>query len=286
MFLDSRKGLFPMKLGLAPLTLFRPPPLDLVRYAGEAGYDAVGFQLGLQDMPVSPLAGDAQFLKEAKALLKRWNLSVMEVSNIVFEPERTFDEGRVLIDFAKQIGASIVQATVWDDEQDRVVERLIALADYAKGLDLGITIEYMPYSQCQGFNEAYDLVRASERSNVHVLLDTLHFSRSGGVLADLDRKEASSYSFIQLCDARAKAPAPEDLRYESVYDRLPLGEGDLELGAILERVPTDLPVSLEIPCQRLKDLPLVDQARTHLRIAREFLAPYAHRWELAVDPVT
>ncbi len=274
-----------MKLGLAPLTLFRPPPLDLVRYAGEAGYDAVGFQLGLQDMPVSPLAGDAQFLKEAKALLERWNLSVMEVSNIVFEPERTFDEGRVLIDFAKQIGASIVQATVWDGEEDRVVERLAALADHAKDQDLGITIEYMPYSQCQGFNEAYRLVSACGRSNVHILLDTLHFSRSGGVLADLDREEANLYSFIQLCDARREAPAPEDLRYESVYDRLPLGEGALELGAILERVPTDLPVSLEMPCQRLKDLPLVDQAREHLRIAREFLAPYAHRWEMAADPV-
>ena len=275
-----------MKLGLAPLTLFRPPPIDLVRYAGEAGYDAVGFQLGLQDMPVSPLAGDAQFLKDARELLARWNLSVMEVSNIVFEPERTFDEGRILIDFAKQIGASIVQATVWDDEQDRVVERLIALADYAKSLDLGITLEYMPYSQCQGFNEAYHLVEASERSNVHILLDTLHFSRSGGVLADLDRKEADAYSFIQLCDARGVAPAPEDLRYESVYDRLPLGEGALELGAILGRVPTDLPVSLEIPCQRLKDLPLVEQAREHLRIAREFLAPYENRWELAADPIS
>jgi len=275
-----------MKLGLAPLTLFRPPPLDLVKYAGEAGYDAVGFQLGLQDMPVSPLADDAQFLKDAKDLLERWNLAVMEVSNIVFEPERTFDEGRVLIDFARQIGASIVQATVWDDEHDRVVERLIALADYAKSLDLGITIEYMPYSMCQGFHEAYSLVKASERSNVYVLLDTLHFSRSGGVIADLDRKEASSYSFIQLCDAKSVVPAPEDLRYESVYDRLPLGEGALELGAILEKVPTNLPVSLEIPCQRLKDLPLVEQAREHLRIAREFLVPYSNRWELSADPIS
>jgi len=275
-----------MKLGLAPLTLFRPPPLDLVRCAGEAGYDAVGFQLGLQDMPVSPLAVDAQFLKDAKDLLERWNLSVMEVSNIVFEPERTFDEERVLIDFARQIGASIVQATVWDDEHDRVVERLIALADYAKSLDLGITIEYMPYSKCQGFNEAYSLVKASERSNVYVLLDTLHFSRSGGVAADLDRKEASSYSFIQLCDAKSTVPAPDDLRYESVYDRLPLGEGALELGAILEKVPTNLPVSLEIPCQRLKDLPLVEQAREHLRIAREFLVPYSNRWELSADPIS
>lgn len=273
-----------MKLGLAPLTLFRPPPLDLVTFAGEAGYDAVGFQLGLQDMPVSPLAGDAKFLKDAKELLKRWNLSVMEVSNIVFEPGRTFDEGKILIDFAKDIGASIVQATVWDDVHDRVVERLIALADYARDLDLGITIEYMPYSQCQGFDDAYSLVRGSERSNVYVLLDTLHFSRSGGVLGDLDRKEANCYSFVQLCDAKGIAPAPEDLRYESVYDRLPLGEGALELGAILEKIPTDLPISLEIPCQRLKDLPLVEQAREHLRIAQEFLAPYAHRWALAPDP--
>lgn len=263
-----------MKLGLAPLTLFRPPPLDLVQCAGEAGYEAVGFQLGLQEVPVSPLASDPAFLRSARSLLEHWNLEVMEVSNIVFEPDRTFDEGRVLIDFAVAIGASIVQATVWDGERDRVVERLVRLADYARDVNLGITIEYMPYSRCVSFADARSLALASERENVHVLLDTLHFARSGGVVSDLDEDEARRYAFVQLCDARATAPAREDLRYESVYDRLPLGEGAIDLHGILERIPPNLPVSLEIPCQRLKDLPLVDQAREHLRIARDFLASH------------
>lgn len=267
-----------MKLGLAPLTLFRPPPLELVQCAGAAGYDAVGFQLGLQEVPVSPLASDRDFLKDALGLVKRWNLEVMEVSNIVFEPDRTFEEGKILIDFAVAIGASIVQATVWDGERDRVVERVAALADYAKGVDLGITIEYMPYSQCVSFDDALSIVRASGKDNVYIVLDALHFARSGGVVADLERSESSAYSFVQLCDARAKAPDHDDLRYESVNDRLPLGEGAIDLGGIMDHISTELALSLEIPCQRLKDLPLVDQAREHLRIARDFLAPYESRW--------
>lgn len=271
-----------MKLGLAPLTLFRPPPLELVRVAGESGYDAVGFQLGLQEVPVSPLATDAEFLAEAKALLLQYGLEVMEVSNIVFEPGRTFEEGRVLIDFAHAIGASIVQATVWDDERDRVIERLAALADYANDHGLEITVEYMPYSKCVSFDDARSLIAAAGRSNLRILLDALHFTRSGGTLQDLDRPEASSYSFVQLCDARAEVPAPSDLRYESVNDRLPLGEGAVELAGILARIPTDLPLSLEIPCQRLRDLPLVEQATEHLRLARAYLAPYEDRWQAAL----
>jgi sugar phosphate isomerase/epimerase len=267
-----------MKLGLAPLTLFRPPPLELVRCAGEAGYDAIGFQLGLQDVPVSPLATDRNFLKEARDLVKRWNLEVMEVSNVVFEPDRTFEEGKMLIDFAVEVGASIVQATVWDSERERVVERVAALADYASDVNLGITIEYMPYSRCVSFDDALSIVRASGKDNVYVLLDALHFVRSGGVISDLERDESSAYSFVQLCDARAETPKYDDLRYESINDRLPLGEGATNLGAIMDLIDTDLPLSLEIPCQRLKDLPLVDQAREHLRIAREFLAPYESRW--------
>lgn len=261
-----------MKLGLAALTLFRPPPLDLVRYAGEAGYEAVGFQLGLQQVPVSPLATDPSFIASARSELERWNLEVMEVSNIVFEPGRTFDEGRVLIDFAAQIGAQIVQATIWDDESSRVVDRLGALARYAATVGLGITIEYMPYSKCRGFDDALALIDACGAENLYVLLDMLHFTRSGGSLADLARPEASRYSFVQLCDARAKRPADEDLREESLYDRLPAGEGAVDIRGILERCPRELPVSLEAPCARLRDLPLGEQAAEHLRIARAYLA--------------
>lgn len=261
------------------MTLFRPPPLEFVECAGAAGYEAVGIQLGLQEVPVSPLATDPQFMREAKSLIARYGLSVMEVSNIVFEPDRTFDEGTILIDFAKEIGASIVQATVWDTERNRVVDRLGALADYARGADLGITIEYMPYSHCVSFEDAHDLVRRADRDNISVLLDTLHFARSGGKVADLDDTTLASYSFVQLCDAREEVPAYEDLRYESVNDRLPLGEGGIDIGGILEKLPTDLPISLEIPCQRLSHLPLEEQAREHLRLARAFLSPYASRWD-------
>ena len=267
-----------MKLGLAPLTLFRPAPLDLVRSAGESGYDAVGFQLGLQEIPISPLAADRAFLAETKALLRRFNLEVMEVSNIVFEPDRTLEDGKILIDFAVEIGASIIQATVWDGERARVAERLAALADYAKTVGLSITIEYMPYSKCVSFDDAVALIEEADRPNLRVLLDTLHFARSGGRPVDLEGPRASLYSFVQLCDARKQAPAPTELRFESVNDRLPLGEGGIPLAAILERIPTDLPISLEIPCSRFQGLPLVDQAREHLRLARAFLAPYDERW--------
>ncbi len=267
-----------MKLGLAPLTLFRPPQLELVRCAGEAGYDAVGFQLGLQEVPVSPLASDPEFIKQAKAELARWDLEVMEVSNIVFEPERTFDEGKILIDFAVEVGASIVQATVWDEERNRVIERLGSLANYAQSVGLGISVEYMPYSRCTSFDDALSIAQGTGQDNVHIVLDTLHFIRSGGSIEDLELESSNRYAFVQLCDAHAETPEFDDLRYESVWDRLPLGEGAIPLLEVLQRISVDLPISLEIPCQRLKDLPLVDQAREHLRIAREFITPVNARW--------
>ena len=274
------KGRQMLKLGLAPLTLFRPHPLELVRCAGEAGYEAVGFQLGLQEVPVSPLVGDASFLREAKTLIDHYGLEVMEVSNIVFEPNRTFAEGQLLIDFAVEMGASIVQATVWDEDRARVVERLAHLCEYAEQFSLDITVEYMPYSKCVSFDDALSLVVATGRSNAKILLDTLHFHRSHGDVSDLSRPVADRYSFIQLCDARAGEPAFADLREESVWDRLPCGEGAIPLREIVSIIPTALPVSLEIPCRRLQSLPLLDQAREHLRLAREFLTPFADRWSL------
>jgi sugar phosphate isomerase/epimerase len=268
-----------MKLALAPLTLFRPPPLEVVTAAGEAGYDAVGFQLGLQEVPVSPLASDPTFLKAALSELDRFGLSVLEVSNIVLEPGRTIDEGRLLIDFAAAVGAFTVQATVWDHERGRVVDRLGVLCGHAAAAGLTITVEFMPYSAVRNLGDARDLVRSTDAENARVLLDTLHFVRSGGTIDDLDDEAVQSFQFVQLCDAVAKAPDFDHLREEAIGRRLPLGEGALPLDAIMDRLPTDLPLSIEAPCQRLAGLANVAQATEHLEIARRFLAPWADRWQ-------
>jgi sugar phosphate isomerase/epimerase len=267
-----------MKLALAPLTLFRPPPLDVVIAAGQAGYDAVGFQLGLQGVPVSPLATDRDFLTAARTELDRFGLSVLEVSNIVFEPDRTLDEGKALIDFAAAVGALTVQATVWDTELARVTDRLGDLCRYAAEAALTLTVEFMPYSAVRTRAEALDLVRATGEPNAKVLLDTLHFIRSGGTVADLGGPDDHDLFFVQLCDAGAQAPPFAELREEAIGRRLPLGEGALPLAGIMDRLPTDLPLSLEIPCARLKGLSNIGQATEHLAIARRFLAPWSARW--------
>jgi sugar phosphate isomerase/epimerase len=176
------------------------------------------------------------------------------------------------------VGARTVQATVWDPELGRVTDRLGEICRYAADAGLTITVEFMPYSSVPSLGAALDLVRATGQPNAKVLLDTLHFIRSGGALAELGGPDDAEFFFVQLCDARAVAPAFADLRAEAIGDRLPLGEGALPLSEIMGLLPSNLPLSLEIPCARLKDLPYAAQAVEHLAIARRFLEPWAERW--------
>jgi sugar phosphate isomerase/epimerase len=260
-----------MELALAPLTLHRPNPLDGITAAAEAGYDLTGIQLGLYGQPLSPLAHDPEFVAAAQAALARGGIGVLEVSNVVFDEDFVPDRAESLVAVAKRVGARLVQAVCWDPERDRAAEHLALTADAAAAEGLSVALEFMPYSETRNLRDALDLVEAAGRRNVGLLLDTLHFFRSGGVVADLASLDPGKVLVIQLSDARAAAPVHEQLRAESTGNRLIPGDGELPLRELLASLPSERPISLEVPLRALADRPLVEQARTVLDGSRRFL---------------
>ena len=119
------------------------------------------------------------------------------------------------------------------------------------------------------------VLRAANRPNSGVLVDTLHFSRSRVTLAELDAVPRDWFRFAHLCDAPAEIPATnEGLIQTARQERLYPGEGGIDIAAILNRLPV-VPCSIEIPhLARVKEIGYAEHAARCLASARKYLAAH------------
>jgi sugar phosphate isomerase/epimerase len=82
---------------------------------------------------------------------------------------------------------------------------------------------------------------------------------------------------LQLCDAPAIGPAPDQLRDESVNRRRYPGDGDLPLDDLLAAVPADIVVEIEIPAAEHAGESITDRARACAQRSRSYLEAYEAR---------
>jgi sugar phosphate isomerase/epimerase len=97
-----------------------------------------------------------------------------------------------------------------------------------------------------------------------VLVDALHFSRSGGIPAHIGQVDPALLRYAQICDASADVPAPTDtaaLIREARTGRLLPGEGALPLAELVAALPAGVPLAIEAPCRATAELPPAERAR-------------------------
>ena len=92
------------------------------------------------------------------------------------------------------------------------------------------------------------VVEAVGRPETGILVDTLHFDRSGSRLEQLDAIPASRLPMVHVADAPVQASyTTEELLHTARSERLPPGEGGIDIRAIIRRMPPGIPVALEVP---------------------------------------
>src|SRR5205085_3511516 len=129
----------------------------------------------------------------------------------------------------------------------------------ARKANIGITVEFMPYSQVRDLSSALRLLDRAGAPNAGVCLDVLHLHRSGGSVADLAHIDRRRIALVQLCDAqRRELPMSDaELMAEARTGRLPAGEGELPLFDFLDALPEDVEIEYELaPASRAALSPL------------------------------
>ncbi|HEY8254905.1 MAG TPA: TIM barrel protein, partial [Rhizomicrobium sp.] len=243
-------------LSLAHLSLIACPPDRLVTLAAEAGFGLVDLRLS-PATPTDRIYGDDERMQLCRALqpllrhtgVKVWDVEIIRIN------ERTRPEDHLpLMEAAGLLGARRIK-TVCDCEDPVLAAALLArLADLAAPFGLTIDLEYMVFSGVKSLRAALAIVEVAARPNLQVLVDALHWMRAGDTIADIRAAPPGRIGYTQLCDGPRQGPVGRDaLIAEARTRRLPPGEGEFPLRALLDAMPPACPVSIEVPLQPGED---------------------------------
>jgi sugar phosphate isomerase/epimerase len=151
-----------------------------------------------------------------------------------------------------------------EPEEARTLDRFGDLCDRAAAYGLDVCLEFAIYTGVRTLAHAAEVVARSKRSNAFVLIDALHFSRSGGLPAHVATVDPSLLRYAQICDAGPDMPGPTDtpaLIREARTGRLLPGEGVLPLAELVAALPDGAPLAIEAPCRATAHLPALERAR-------------------------
>ena len=262
-------------LSLAALTILDAGIAGQVRACAQAGFTHAGLRLNPLLASDETIAGLPAKEDEVAALMAQTGVKLLEVGVFPVTAEMNFEGLRPVLKLSQRLGGRFIVCPIEDGDKARRLDTFRRLADLAGEYGLGALVEFNPYSGCRSLAEAVDLAQDSQCPNAALVLDALHLSRSGGHPRDLAAVSPALLQLVHFCDAPpfvADGRSAEELRRESRTARLLPGEGGLWLKDLLDALPRDIPISIEAPSARHKDLPAGERATLALKATQAFLA--------------
>lgn len=254
------------KLTVAHLTAIDLPPPALIEAAAEAGLDGVGLRLlrVTPDSPGYPLTG-REDLAATRRALQATGLEVADVEFLRITPEFQLSDIAALLEVGAELGARHLITAPYDDDLSRLSDSLATVAEAAERHGMRAVLEFFPWTPVPDLATCWQVVQQAGPLP-GILLDTLHFDRSGSSLDDIARIPADRFPFLHLADApRQDSYTTEALLDTARRQRFVPGEGAIDLGAILAALPTGRPIGLEIPDAARAGMPVAQR----LRLARQ-----------------
>ena len=238
-------------LSLAFMTVPDLGPVEAVRLAAETGFDCVGLRLlpaTAAEPPTYPLLDDPALLREVKAAIRDTGVSPGELEIASLKPELKADAYAGFLDRIADIGARHFVVVGDDPELGRLTENFARLCELAAPLGLIANLEPMPWRNVRDLAQARHVLESAGQANSALLIDALHFYRTGSRPEDLDGIDPAWLQVVQICDGPLLFdPTVEAMRdFARTARRFP-GEGDLDLAGLLARFPADVIVSVEVP---------------------------------------
>jgi sugar phosphate isomerase/epimerase len=250
-----------------------------VQVAARIGYRAVGLRLiaVTDDSPGYPIMDDALMMRETRAALADTGLRLSDIEFVKITPEINVAALEPFMAAGASLGARHVITAPYDCDHTRLSDRLAAIAGLAEKYGLSALLEFFPWTTVPDLATAAKVVGAAARPNVGILLDTLHFDRSESSLSQIGAIAPHWLPMIHLCDAPAGKPATtEGLLHTARAERLPPGEGGIDIAPILSAMPGDSQIALEVPMQEMTRLRGPEAVARHVHeVAVRFLAQLA-----------
>jgi sugar phosphate isomerase/epimerase len=223
-------------------------PAETVAAAAAGGWNAVGIWVDFKTWTPATTA-------EVRGRLSDLGLSALDAEVVWLRPGPDDPDHFRLIDVAAEVGATNVLAVSSAPEPGETADKLCRLSEHARAAGVRLSLEFGAFTAVRSLADAL-AVLARSGLGPGLLVDPLHFARTGGTPADLARVDPSRFAYAQYCDAARIGPSPDDVPaiIEEALDlRLLPGEGDLPLDAFLDALPKGTPLSVELRSKALRD---------------------------------
>lgn len=250
------------RLGIEMLTLLGMPPVEHVKTAGELGCVAISTGLtalpltmfGINDFapyPMWSLRDDAALRCEMKAAMRDTGVHIGLGEGFRVRPGGEAREQGADLDLMAELGARRINAVSMEPDMARTQDQIAILADMVLARGMIFTIEFAPPNAIDSLPTALNVARHVGGDRCKLLLDSMHFFRSGAQLEDLRALDPAMIGYAQLCDAPLVSKH-DTYMAEAMFDRKAPGDGEFPLREWIAALPKHCEIGLEVP--RLADL--------------------------------
>jgi sugar phosphate isomerase/epimerase len=235
-------------LSLAHLSELSVPPAELIEMAARAGFASVGLRTcaAAPGAIEYPLRGKAEQAAVRRRIAET-GVGVLYIEMISLSERTRVADHEPALEVGAAIGATRLAVAGDSTNFEAVAERMAGLCDLAAGFGIAVDLEFMPFRAVRSFADAAAVVQLANRPNAHILVDALHVFRSGSAIEDIARTPRALLGTLQICDAPEQPPPPEELVSEARARRLLPGTGGLPLGPLIDGLPRNIPIGVEVP---------------------------------------
>lgn len=260
---------------LAHLTLINCTPAELVYVAARAGYDAVSPRFITMNVPGefthAPL--DRAQVQATRTALATTGIKVLDIELARISEDCDPREFEAALELGGELGAGHMIMSAWTtrrDDRNFLLDVYSETCDLAAPYGLTIDLEFPSFSRLRTLDEVLDIVRAADRPNGGVLVDTLYLHLSRVDLGELLHVPPEWLHFLHISDCLPGIADTREGMIQLARDaRLYPGEGWIDFAGIIERCPP-MNYSIELPNQsRVAELGYEEHARRCLTHAKQ-----------------
>jgi sugar phosphate isomerase/epimerase len=192
------------RIGVERLCVFGLPPVQFVDLAADLGCRYIG--TSLVPMPYNPhgyprwsLRADPALRRDMLAAMHHRGVSISLCEGIGVKPNGDVREYDADLHLMCELEIRRINVASIDRDVNRTFDQFARIAEMADALGIETTIEIGP-GPVPDLRSALAALRHVGRENFRLLINTMHFFRSGSSAADIAALDPNVIGYVQLCD--------------------------------------------------------------------------------------
>jgi sugar phosphate isomerase/epimerase len=244
------------RLGIEQISVFGMPPVEYVNLAADIGCANISaalhsFGYNPHDYPAWSLK-DANLRREMIAAMRDRGVAISLFEGLSVREGLDVRDRAPELDLVAELGAVRINTISMDPDLGRTFDGFAIMAEMAAERGITTTTEFAPGLTVADLPTAIAAMNHVGREDFRLLIDTMHFGRTGARIEDLAALDPDRIGYVQIADA-PMTPRFDTYFEEAMYERMCPGTGAMPIRELLALVPPDRTVSLEVPLRSLAE---------------------------------